>query len=104
MKRTGPGRNGAGSAWSAPVAVEDVPETGLRIALAADERTRAAVAKLADLRELPRFEARFELARHGRDSLHLVGTVSATVGQTCVVTLDPIENEIEENIDLVFAP
>jgi len=30
--------------------------------------------------------------------------VSATVGQTCVVTLEPIENEIDEAIDLVFAP
>jgi hypothetical protein len=104
MKRTDPGGHGDGSAWSAPVAVEDVPETGLRIALAADGRTRATVAKLADLRELPRLEATFELARHGRGGLHVVGAVSATVGQTCVVTLDPIENEIEENIDLVFAP
>ena len=29
---------------------------------------------------------------------------AARVGQTCVVTLDPIENEIDEAIDLVFAP
>ena len=31
------------------------------------------------------------------------GEVSATVGQNCVVTLEPIENEIREGIDLVFA-
>jgi uncharacterized protein DUF177 involved in 23S rRNA accumulation len=30
--------------------------------------------------------------------------VSATVGQTCVVTLEPIDNEIEEAVDLTFAP
>jgi hypothetical protein len=30
--------------------------------------------------------------------------VSATVGQLCVVTLDPIESEVEEMVDLVFAP
>jgi hypothetical protein len=93
-----------GLAWSVPVAVQDVPETGLRLALAADERTRAAIAKLADLRGLPRLEATFELARHGREGLQVVGTLSATVGQTCVVTLDPIENEVEESIDLIFAP
>ena len=87
-----------------PVAVADVPETGFRVALAADERTRDSVAKLADLRALPRFEATFELARHGLGGLHLLGALSATVGQTCVLTLDPIENEVEENIDLVFAP
>jgi hypothetical protein len=36
--------------------------------------------------------------------LHVVGTVSARVRQTCVVTLDPVENEIAEPIDLVFVP
>jgi hypothetical protein len=104
MKRRSHAHSDGGSAWSATIAVADVLETGLRIALAADEQTRLAVAELADLRALPRFEARFELARHGRSGLHLVGTLSATVGQTCVLTLEPIENEVEENIDLVFAP
>jgi hypothetical protein len=30
--------------------------------------------------------------------------VRARIGQTCVVTLYPIENEIDESIDVVFAP
>jgi uncharacterized metal-binding protein YceD (DUF177 family) len=30
--------------------------------------------------------------------------VRARVGQSCVVTLDPIENDIDEAIDLIFAP
>jgi hypothetical protein len=34
----------------------------------------------------------------------VAGRVSATVGQICVVTLDPIENEIEETVDLIFVP
>ena len=90
--------------WSAPVAVHDVPETGRSIALVADERTRAAIAKLAGLRSLPRLEAHFEVARHGRDGLRVTGRVAATVGQTCVVTLEPIETDLVEEIDLVFAP
>ena len=28
----------------------------------------------------------------------------ARIGQTCVVTLDPIENDVDEPIDLIFAP
>jgi len=40
----------------------------------------------------------------GRDGLRVAGHVSATVGQTCVVTLEPIENEVNEEIDLLFAP
>jgi len=90
--------------WSVPVAVEDVPETGRRVILVADEGIRTAIAKLAQIRALPRLEATFDLARRGRDGLHVVGQVSATVGQNCVVTLDPIDNEIEESIDVAFAP
>src|SRR5215467_14320251 len=90
--------------WSVPVALHEVPETGRSFTLVADEHTREAVAKLAGLRSLPRFEARFEVTQRGRDGLHVTGAISATVGQDCVVTLEPIENEIEEQVDLVFAP
>ncbi len=90
--------------WSVPVAVHDVPESGRSLALDADEATRAAIAKSADLRALPRLQATFDLSRHDSAGLHVVGRVSATVGQVCVVTLDPIENEIEEAVDLIFVP
>jgi hypothetical protein len=90
--------------WSAPVALHDVPETGRRVDLAADVSTRAAVAAAIGVRELPRLAASFDVSRHGREGLRVVGRVSATVGQTCVVTLDPIENEIEEAVDLTFVP
>lgn len=90
--------------WSVPVAVHDVPETGRRFVLVADEATRAAIAERAGLRSLPRLEAQFEIAPRGRDRLHVTGSISATVGQVCVVTLEPIESEVEEEIDLAFAP
>src|SRR5262245_57869171 len=90
--------------WSALLAIGDVPETGRTIAIAADERIRAAIAETAGLRSLPRLEATFDVAPRGRDGLHVSGRVTATVGQTCVVTLEPIEGEVVEDIDLVFAP
>ena len=90
--------------WSAPVAVHQVPETGRHFDLVADENTRAAVAHAIGLRALPRFAASLDVSRQGREGLRVVGRVSATAGQTCVVTLEPIENEIEEVVDLVFAP
>jgi hypothetical protein len=88
--------------WSVPVAVHEVPVTGRHFELAADEATRAAIAKSADLRALSRLEASFEVSRHGAEGLHVVGRVGATIGQVCVVTLDPIESEVEETVDLVF--
>jgi Large ribosomal RNA subunit accumulation protein YceD len=91
--------------WSVPVTVDDVPEeTARHFKLSADAGTRAAVAKVAALRDLPRLEATFEVTRRGSKALHVVGKVSATVGQNCVATLEPLSNEVEENVDLVFAP
>src|ERR1700724_3454645 len=96
--------NQAPAPWRVPVAVEDVAETGRHFDLVADNEVRAAVARLAGLRDLPRLEANFEVMRHGADGLHVAGRVSATVGQNCVVTLEPLANEVEETINLVLAP
>jgi uncharacterized metal-binding protein YceD (DUF177 family) len=90
--------------WSVPVAIDDVPETGRRIELAPDPTTRAALAKLARVAGLPRLFAGFDLTRHGRDGLRVVGSVRATVEQACVVTLEAIQSEVEEAIDLLFIP
>ena len=91
------------TAWHIPVAVDEVPETGQRFDLVADAPVRAAVAKVAGLRDLPRFEANFDVTRRG-GGLHVAGSISATVGQNCVATLEPLANEVEETIDLVFEP
>ncbi len=91
--------------WSVPVELAHVSaETGAHFALTADADARAAIAKIAEIRELPRLDATFDVTRQGDDGLHVVGQVSATVGQNCVVTLEPLVNEIEEKVDLLFRP
>lgn len=95
--------NTRGHAWHVPVRVADVPATGLHLTLVADELVRAAVAALADLRGIARLEATVDISHHG-DGLRATGTVSAKVGQTCVITLDPVENDVEETFDVTFAP
>ncbi len=90
--------------WHVPVAVADVAETGEHFDLVADADARAGVARVAGLRDLPRLEANFDVTRQGAGGLRVAGRVSATVGQTCVVTLEPITNEVEEMVDLVFLP
>lgn len=90
--------------WSVPLAVSDVPDTGRQLDLVADGAVRTATAKLAGLRDLPRLEASFDVALRGKGGLRVSGHVRATVGQVCVVTLEPVENEIDEPVDLVLAP
>jgi uncharacterized metal-binding protein YceD (DUF177 family) len=91
-------------AWSVPLALSDVPETGRHLDLIADEAARADIANLANLRDVSRLEAIFDVTLHGNGGLHVKGHVQAMVGQVCVVTLEPIDNEIDEPIDLMFVP
>ena len=92
-----------GSVWSHPISIEDVPERGIHVDLVADEAVRAEIAKIVGLRDLPRLMASFDITHEGTAALRIAGEVSATVGQNCVVTLEPIESEISEGIDLLFA-
>ena len=93
--------------WSVPVAVENIPDKGLHIAIEAPAATRAQMvalmAELAAVRDLPQLAAVFDLTREGA-VVHVAGRVSARVGQTCVVTLEPIESPVDEVVDLRFAP
>lgn len=90
--------------WPWPVNVDQIPETGLQVAFEATETQRAALATLADLRDVGRAAAAFELSHAGGGKVHVTGRVTARVGQTCVVTLDPVDNDIDEPVDLMFAP
>jgi len=90
------------SPWSVPLAVQDVPAEGRHHHLVADAAARAGVARLAGLPEVVRLEADVATVPHGADGLRVTGHVSATVGQTCVVTLEPMQSEVEEAIDLLY--
>ena len=88
--------------WSVPVRLEDVPEAGLRFALAADAAALKLLARAAGVEAVTRLEAGFDVCRHGRDGLTIKGRVSATVRQACVVTLEPVDSQIDEPVDLTF--
>lgn len=90
--------------WSVPVALTEIPDGGRHFDLTADDSLRAALAKFAGLRALPRLEASFDVARHGARGLHVTGRVEGIVGQNCVVSLEPMENKLEEAIDILFVP
>jgi hypothetical protein len=90
--------------WSVPVTVAQIPDTGLHRDLEADQAAREAIALAGSLREVLSANASLDVTPKSGGRVHVTGHVRARIGQTCVVTLDPIENEIDEPIDLIFAP
>lgn len=104
---TGHSRAGAGVTvvmpWSVPLDIDTIAEDGLRREIAADDSIAAAVAVLAEVRTVSNLQAVFDISRAG-EVVHVTGQVSGRVGQNCVVTLEPIDTDIDEPIDLLFAP
>lgn len=89
--------------WSVPVVVDHIPDTGLHREIEASEAVREAVAVLAEVREVPEFSASFDVSKIG-SKVRVTGRARARVGQTCVVSLEPMETVIDEPIDLTFMP
>jgi hypothetical protein len=94
----------ARDSWRAFVTVAQIPDTGLHRDIAADPTTREAMAVIAGLRDISSARASFDLMPQSGGQVHVTGRVEARIGQTCVVTLEPIESEIDEAVDLIFAP
>jgi uncharacterized protein DUF177 involved in 23S rRNA accumulation len=90
--------------WSVRVIVAQIPDTGVHRDIDADAGERAAMAELANLREILSAHASLDVTPQSGGRVHVTGRVRARIGQTCVVTLDPIVSEIDEPIDLMLAP
>lgn len=90
--------------WRVPVVTLQIPESGLHRELEADAAVRKAISDVGALREVLSAHASFDVMPKSGGRFHVTGNVRARVGQTCVVTLDPIESDIDEPIDLLFAP
>lgn len=83
--------------------LHEISPTGKHVELDASAEVRAALAKPAGVDAVERLSAHFDLTLRGRDGLHVEGRVSATVRQACVVTLEPVVNEIDEAVDVDYA-
>ena len=88
--------------WSIPVRISEIPQEGRSYRLDGDAQIRAAVAAAVGVSALPRLQAELTLTRPGRDELRVTGEVTAVVDQTCVVTLEPVETNVAEPVDLMF--
>ena len=98
------GRQDRADPWRSPVVLAQVPERGLHREFDADEAQRKAIAEIAGLRDLLSAHASFDVMPKSGGRFHVIGRVQARIGQTCVVTLEPIESDIDEPIDLMLAP
>ncbi|HTV32841.1 MAG TPA: DUF177 domain-containing protein [Methylocella sp.] len=106
---TSPGHKGKAPADREPVAfscelvVDQVPETGLDVAIAADPLQCARLAKVCGLDAVHLFEAQFHIRKRADGRFKVTGDLKARVTQICVVSLEPFEAPVEASIEVEFA-
>jgi uncharacterized metal-binding protein YceD (DUF177 family) len=91
--------------FSRPIRPSELGEKGLTLELEADAAERGGLAERYGLVELSalRATARVKWMRGGK-LLKLAGRLHAEVVQTCVVTLEPVRNRIDEEFEVLYRP
>lgn len=84
------------------VDVTNIPPQGSRVGVEATAEECAALARDFKLPAIHALSAEYRLTNSAK-GIHVSGRVKARVVQTCVVTLDPFESEIDEEVDVDFA-
>lgn len=109
MKGVGPEGAGEGAGrktdpLSLAVSVSKLPKNGMPIRIEATPSERAAVAERLGLVAVERFEADVLARPWQADGVKITGQITAAVVQNSVVTLEPLAQQVAEEVDLVFVP
>jgi hypothetical protein len=81
-----------------------LPQKGMPVVIKATEQQRQELAAIHGLLEVERLEARLLVAPWKRNGVRVSGTVEADIVQACVVTLEPVRSQVDEEIDSLFLP
>lgn len=90
--------------YSLPISVSELPPHGIDVDLVPDAAACAALARHAGVLAVSDFSAKLHLAPEGGEGVHVTGRLTATVRQTCGVTLEAFDAPLAEEIDVHFAP
>ncbi|MBE7185199.1 MAG: DUF177 domain-containing protein [Methylobacterium mesophilicum] len=86
------------------VNVARLPERGMPLVIEPDAETRAVLAQEHGLLGVESFKADLTVEKWKRNGVRVRGRVEALIDQECVVTLEPLRNRIDEEVDAVFLP
>lgn len=89
--------------WSHFVAVEDLGESGIRVSISPDAQQKTDLARRLDIVAVEDIRADLDVSPSKGGVIHVTGRFTAKIEQTCVITLEPLHNVIEEDIDAWFS-
>ncbi|MGU3493626.1 YceD family protein [Xanthobacteraceae bacterium A53D] len=89
--------------YSHPLQVLDIPPHGLDLTLTPSEAQRAALAAHLGIPAILSLSARLHVAQERADGARVTGHVKASVTQVSVVSLEPFDEDLREEVDVRFA-
>jgi len=98
------GSEGDRPPFSYLVKVGHVSHNALDVHVEADARERQALAALWQVVSLETLSADLKIRRWKKDGVKVMGHIRGDVTQACVVTLEPVAYEIDEEIDQIYVP
>lgn len=90
--------------FSRPQLVLELPPDGLAVSVDASIGECRALAAFLDLPAIDRLTGTFLMRGWGKTGIIVTGTVVADVIQTCVVSLEPVPEHVEEPVEVKFMP
>jgi len=90
--------------FSYEVKVSHVSANPITVRISADPADLKRLGRQWGVPEVLSFEVELELGRWKRDGIRVKGHVSSSIVQECVVTLEPVAQQIEEDLESVFLP
>lgn len=87
-----------------PVDLARIGDAGTRLEIEANAAERAALAKRFGVPSIDSLRADVELRRiRGGAAVKLAGQLTAEVTQSCVVTLEPVRQHVEEAFEILYS-
>ncbi|MET3612879.1 uncharacterized metal-binding protein YceD (DUF177 family) [Rhizobium aquaticum] len=90
--------------FSYRVKVGHISANPVTVKLSADARELEGLAELWRVEAVKRLDSELQIARWKKDGVRIRGHVNAEIVQSCVVTLEPVETAISEDIDRIYVP
>ena len=94
----------AASPISFKVNVARLPKKGMPVVIEPDEAQRDGLAAEHDLLSIDPFRAELMVTDWKRGGVKVAGRVQAAVTQSCVVTLEPVADTIDEGFTALYLP
>ena len=88
--------------FSLTVAVRDIGRKGRTVMLEADAGKRAALAKVLGIEAIERLAGEFSFEMISGNSVHLRGRLEADLVQTCVISLEPVQQHVDELVSMTL--